>query len=119
VCITQYVMARIRKIGKFLKWVLPKNVVGITLAPFGIYVNMDRKHRNLLNTIEHEKIHWKQQWEMLIIIWYIWYLVEYLIRRIIRRKGRYDAYKNIVFEKEAYDWVNIKKRKPYNWIKYL
>ena len=42
--------------------------------------------------INHEKIHLRQQIEMLILPFYIWYLIEYYTR----------GYENISFEKEAY-----------------
>ena len=62
--------------------------------------------------INHEKIHLKQQLELLIIPFYIWYLIS------LHRKG----YMNISFEKEAYaneaDLDYLNKRKPYSFLKY-
>jgi hypothetical protein len=63
--------------------------------------------------ITHEKIHLKQQMEMLIIPFYIWYLIA------LYTKG----YENISFEKEAYGNDHnpkyLKTRKPYSFLKYL
>jgi len=100
---------RIRKINKFIKFFISKGVIGITLAPFGVYV----ADLNDISAIDHEKIHWKQQIEMLIIPFYLWYGIEALIR----------GYDKISFEQEAYinqdDKEYLTKRKHYAWIKYL
>ena len=62
--------------------------------------------------INHERIHLKQQLELLIIPFYIWYLIE------LYTKGYY----NVKFEREAYDndkdLEYLKTRKPYSWFKY-
>ena len=74
--------------------------------------------------INHEAIHSKQIFEMLIILYYIWYLVEWLIR-VLFSKDRFthQAYKNISFEQEAYNNQDnldyLKQRKHYAWFKYL
>ena len=106
---------RIKQINKFLKFFLNDGVIGITLCPFGIYVN-DVNDTFVLN---HEKIHWKQQIEMLVIPFYIWYFIEFLIKKLTTNNG----YRNISFEKEAYendkDLNYLKNRKPYSWFKYL
>ena len=85
----------------------------ITLAPFGIYI----KERRLCNrTIRnHEMIHWRQQWEMLIIFFYLWYFIEWVVKLFIY--GR-KAYHNLSFEREARTgaWEN---GSYYGWIKYL
>ena len=47
----------------------------------------------------HEAIHTAQMKEMLYVFFYLWYLVEWLIRLL----GKGDAYRNLSFEKEAYD----------------
>lgn len=69
--------------------------------------------------INHEKIHTAQMKEMLYIPFYIWYLIEWVIRLF---KGG-NAYKNISFEREAYDnekhFKYLETRKHYAWIKYL
>ena len=63
--------------------------------------------------INHERIHLRQQIEMLIIPFYVWYLIEYY------RKGYY----NVSFEKEAYanekNLTYLKKRRIFAFIKYL
>ncbi len=106
--------------GKFLTWITSlsgKSISAITLAPFGIYIK--EKYIDNQKTINHEKIHWKQQIEMLILFFYLWYFIEWLIRLITTN----DAYHSISFEKEAYDNDDnldyLKSRKLYSWIKYL
>jgi hypothetical protein len=63
--------------------------------------------------INHERIHLRQQLEMLVIPFYIWYLIA------IYRKGYYG----VSFEKEAHsndnDLTYLKRRKSYSFIKYL
>ena len=105
---------KIRKINWF--WAL--FATGITLAPFGIYLKDYHLGNNRI--INHEKIHWGQQKEMLIIFFYIWYLIEFGIR-VFTNWG--NAYQSISFEREAYaneDSLDYwKKRKRFSWIKYL
>lgn len=110
---------KIKKYNKFLKFILRNNIRGLTLAPFGIYVRDDEVLNNE-KTINHEKIHWKQQCELFIIFFYILYIIEYLIRKMFQGK---KAYINISFEKEAYVNANdknyLKNRKWHSWIKYI
>ena len=69
----------------------------IALFPFVFH-----KHKSpgpvLLN---HECIHLKQQLEMGLLLFYIWYFVEYLIR-FVQYRTHYLAYLHISFEQEAY-----------------
>lgn len=106
---------KIKPINKFIRFFLNKNVIGITLCPFGIYIDSNDKY-----TINHEKIHWKQQVEMLVLPFYIWYGLEYIIKFFMYGK---DAYRNLSFEREAYANENnlnyLENRKSYAWIKYL
>lgn len=67
-------------------------------------------------------IHIRQQAEMLVIPFYIWYLTEWFIKYIIYRN--FDkAYRNIGFEREAYlnenDLIYLKKRRFWSFLKYL
>jgi len=110
---------RIKPINKFVRVVIGGimgDFDGISLCPFGIYTNDKSEY-----TLNHEKIHWKQQIEMGILPFYIWYLTELFMRRIKHKK--YEAYVSLGFEKEAfqnqYDLNYLKKRKPYSWLKYL
>jgi len=97
--------------NKFLLWILPKNVIAITLMPFGMYF---RDYDVSLATLMHEGIHKDQQEEMLYIFFYLWYFVEWLIKLVIY--GKY-AYWNLSFEREARELKT--NRKHFAWIKYL
>lgn len=73
-------------------------------------------------TINHEKIHTKQILECIIIGFYILYCIFYLIN-IIKYKNHKKAYRNIPFEREAYDNEKdldyLSKRTSYAWINYI
>jgi hypothetical protein len=78
-----------------------KGYVAVTLLPF-IFVRSSYKGK-LSTVIEnHEKIHLRQQTEMLVIFFLIWYGLEYVIRWICYGFNHGKAYKNISFEREAY-----------------
>ncbi|PKD21074.1 hypothetical protein APR41_11680 [Salegentibacter salinarum] len=81
------------------KYLLGKSFKGVSLWPFVILKN--RELKDDFNFINHEKIHLRQQLELLILPFYIWYLTEYLLR-LFYYKDRFLAYKNISFEREAY-----------------
>ena len=97
-----------------------KNYVGLSLWPFIILKNPSLKGDAVL--INHEKIHLKQQQELLIIPFYILYLTEWVLRSIWYF-DTYKAYQNISFEQEAYcnekNLDYLKKRKSLSFIKYL
>jgi len=111
-------MKSVKEYNWFLKLILPSNIIGITLCPFGIYVK--DINRVTERTINHENIHWQQQLEMLVIFFYIWYLVEWIIK-LFKYGGR--SYRNLSFEREAYgndkNIDYLKNRKHYSWFKYL
>jgi hypothetical protein len=89
---------------------------GLTLWPFIILKKENAR------IIRHESIHIKQQVEMLIIFFYLWYVFEWLLK-FIRYKKFEVSYRNLSFEKEAYsnenDLLYLNKRKKYSWTKYL
>ena len=94
-------------------------VNGITLFPFIILRNKDFKNNKIL--INHEKIHLRQQLELLIIFFYIWYVVEYYYW-LVKLKNKHLAYRNISFEREAYameeDLNYLETRKFWSFFKY-
>lgn len=102
------------------KYIVPKGFIGITLFPFMIFRHKSLKWNKIL--INHEKIHLKQQLELLIIPFYIIYILEFSLR-LIHYKNWHLAYKNISFEREAYmnekDLNYLKSRHLFNFIKFI
>lgn len=72
----------------------------IALYPFIILKKDELKTDQRL--IRHEQIHLRQQIEMLVIFFYLWYLIEFL-GRILTNSSIDKAYRAISFEKEAYE----------------
>ena len=86
------------------------------IAPFGIYIK-DKYY--LSPTIRnHERIHWEQQMEMMVVFFYLWYFVEWFIKLFIYGKR---AYYNISFEREAnyFECHYEYKRTGLDWINFL
>lgn len=109
-----------------MKWRYPIIVVpsmranGMALFPF-ILVKLEKSRFDKV-MIRHEIIHLRQQLELLVIPFYVFYLLNYLYNRTIY-SDHHEAYMNIVFEREAYandafpDY--LKRRKLFSWRKYL
>lgn len=102
------------------KYLLPKGYRGITLFPF-IFLLRKEDKRNLI-LVNHEKIHIRQQLELLIVPFFIWYGVEFLVR-LVQFKNWSRAYRNISFEREAYsnekDLDYLKKRPFWSFLKFI
>lgn len=102
------------------KHVFYKNYVGLSFWPFIILKNDSLKTDIIL--INHEKIHLKQQLELLILPFYIIYLTEWLLRSLFYLSF-YSGYQNISFEREAYmnehnlNYTN--ERRAFSFMKYL
>ncbi len=92
----------------------------MAIFPF-IFVHNQRMKENRV-LINHERIHLRQQLELLLLPFYIWYVTEYLINRL-KYKDAKTAYRNISFEREAYaneaDLTYLQKRPLWNFIKFL
>ncbi len=95
---------------RFFEFILRMNIRAITIFPF-IILRSDANPDAIL--INHERIHLRQQLELLIIPFYVWYLLEYFS----------IGYYNNVFEKEAYanekNLDYLKSRKLFNFAKYI
>ncbi|WP_345189475.1 hypothetical protein [Algibacter agarivorans] len=102
------------------KYLVPKGYTGMTIFPFVFLKSKPLKANRVL--INHEKIHLRQQIELLIIPFYVCYIFEFLIR-LIQYKKWHKAYKNISFEREAYFNENnleyINNRPLWAFLKYL
>lgn len=91
----------------------------MALYPFIIF-----REKELLEDVtimNHELIHHRQQLEMWIVPFYFFYLLNYGVNRF-RYKGHDAAYRNIIFEREAYAKENeagyLKERKPFSFMNY-
>lgn len=104
----------------YSKFLVPNGYSGIAIFPF-VFLKDKRLKRDII-LINHETIHLKQQLELLIIPFFIWYSIEFLIR-LIYCKNWDLAYRNISFEREAYDKEsNVKyldERGFWQFLKYL
>ncbi|KQB99233.1 hypothetical protein [Pedobacter sp. Hv1] len=97
---------------------LPANAMA--LFPFILIKKQEQKNDPVL--INHEKIHLRQQLEMLILPFYVFYLLNYFIN-LLRYRNHDRAYFNISFEREAYhyeaDLNYLSERKWLKWIAFL
>ena len=102
------------------KYLTPKGFRGLTFYPFVFMVNEEDKFNDVF--INHEKIHIRQQLELLIVPFFVWYGLEYLFR-LLQYKDKKKAYYNISFEREAYvnekDLNYLKKRSFWRFLKYV
>lgn len=108
---------KIKKMNLFVKILTFGQSYAICLAPFGIFIDDTWFDPEIIN---HEKIHWQQQKEMLLIFFYLWYFFEWLVRLVTPPAGAYIC---ISFEREAYEnesnseYLSI--RKHFAWWQYL
>lgn len=92
----------------------------IALYPF-IFIRHEEL-RNDATLIHHEKIHHRQQVELLLVGFYVLYGINYLYN-ILKYRNHYKAYLEIVFEREAYamdkdpDYLN--RRKLFAFVNYM
>lgn len=108
------------KILNRLSWFM--KIGGITIWPFiilrEIYDASPPWRRKAARIINHESIHIKQQEELLVLPFYIFYILEWLLKLPFYGK---QAYYNISFEREAYENDDnlsyLKTRKRYSWLK--
>lgn len=104
----------------FFKWFTASWVGGIALFPFIIIKNKQIRDDKVL--VNHEKIHIRQQIELLILPFFIWYGLEYLLR-LAQYKNKRIAYQNISFEREAFanelDFNYLSQRKIWSFFRYL
>jgi hypothetical protein len=100
-----------------------KDVTAMAIWPFIIGKSEEVQRDEVL--LNHERIHLRQQGEMLLIFFLFWYLLEYLYYRFFRKFGHLKAYRSISFEREAYQqekrldylslrpaWASLRYLKP-------
>src|SRR5215831_723876 len=83
----------------FLIVVKSLHVRGMALFPFILLREKSLSKDKII--MNHEMIHHQQQLELLIIPFYLFYIINYFFNRI-RYKTHDAAYRNIIFEREAY-----------------
>ncbi|WP_200926416.1 hypothetical protein [Pedobacter sp. Leaf41] len=98
-----------------------KHLPAAGMAIFPFILLKSEKLKSDMEIINHEKIHLRQQLELLILPFYILYLINYLFNLIIYKKHDL-AYRKIIFEQEAYrhdaDLKYLKNNSWYGWIKW-
>ena len=101
------------------KHILGKNFIAVTIWPVIVVKNAEYKQDEML--LNHEKIHLRQQLELLVVFFYIFYAAEFIFRWI-KYKSAMTAYRNISFEVEAYtqekDEDYLRSRKAFSFLKY-
>lgn len=99
---------------------LPNPPLAMALFPFVLL--QDDYLRDDKRILNHERIHLRQEVELFILPFYILYVLNYTINLFIYR-SHYKAYRNICFEREAYqndkDLNYLTNRKSWSWLKYL
>ena len=102
------------------KYLVPKGYTGLAIFPF-VFLKYDRL-KNDETLINHERIHLRQQLELLVLPFYFFYLIEFLFR-LLQFKNWKKAYRNISFERESYlnegNLNYLKTRKFWRFLEYL
>ncbi len=104
----------------FSKLFFPSTFNALAVWPFIILKDKNLEYDFVL--INHEKIHLRQQIELLWLPFFIFYLLEFLTKLIIYKKPKL-AYNNLSFEREAYhneqNLTYLSNRNFWNFLKYL
>ncbi len=102
------------------KYLVPKGYTGVAIYPFVLLKYHRLKSDAVL--INHERIHLRQQVELLVIPFYIIYMLEFVLRLVQYRAWK-KAYINISFERECYkneeNLDYLQTRKFWQFLKYL
>lgn len=102
------------------KYLVPKGYKGLTVFPF-VFL---KQHEHGLDVVllNHEKIHLRQQRELLVLPFFVWYGLEFLWH-FLRQRDVKRAYYSISFEREAYanekDLHYLKQRPFWKFLKYF
>ncbi|MFA6248994.1 MAG: hypothetical protein WC615_18780 [Mucilaginibacter sp.] len=92
------------------------------MALFPFILIRDKRMADDVMLINHERIHLRQQAELLVIPFYVLYLLNYLLNLLVYR-NHHKAYMHIVFEREAYaneaNTAYLKHRKWQAWGSYF
>lgn len=109
------------KLIKIASWFSGSNIVGIQFFIWLFVHDLEYWETHTIR-LSHENIHFDQGKELLFIGFWVIYAINYLINLFIFNFNRKLAYRNIIFEKEAYKMEGVtnylSKRKPYAFLKY-
>ena len=101
-------------------------IKGLAIWPviFVVQTGRTAKLKRANQIVRHERIHLAQQLECLVLPFYILYGAEEIIRQLVYKQAPEDAYRDISFEREAYqnerfdsDIYLNKKRNACEWWK--
>ncbi|MFI5136083.1 MAG: hypothetical protein ACHQD9_09545 [Chitinophagales bacterium] len=96
------------------------HVKGMALFPFILLREKSFEEDKVI--MNHERIHHRQEVELLIIPFYLFYVLNYFLNRF-RYPNHREAYMNIIFEREAYanenDMNYLRKRNFFSLLKYF
>lgn len=102
------------------KYLLPPGFNGLTLFP--VVLLREKSLADDAVILNHERIHLRQQIELLILPFFVWYGLEFLLRWL-QKGSRRAAYFAISFEREAYahekDLGYLKSRSFWGFWKFL
>jgi hypothetical protein len=102
------------------KYLIPKGFRGLTVFPFVLL--RTRTAANDLVLMNHERIHLRQQLELFVLPFFVIYGLDYVVK-LIRYRDRNVAYRNVVFEREAYENENdldyLKSRSFWRFWRYI
>ncbi len=98
-----------------------RKISAIALFPFIIVRGGIKDTNEYRFTINHERIHLRQQAELLIVFFYLWYLLDFALG-LARGLTPRESYRSIIFEREAYgrmhnlDYLN--RRQMFSFLKW-
>ncbi|MBU2062126.1 hypothetical protein [Flavobacterium frigidarium] len=102
------------------KLLIPRGYRGLTIFPF-VFIRYKEDRENVV-LINHERIHLRQQLELLILPFFILYVLEFVFR-LFEYKNFNTAYRNISFEREAYsnekNLQYLTNRKLFSFAKFI
>lgn len=106
-------------IGRFFR--LPGKPVALAFYPFLVIQKSALGSPQTDVIINHERIHFAQQLESLILFYWVVALIEQIYLRFIVKKKGMELYLSRAAEQECYDNMNnlgyLQKRRPFAWLR--
>lgn len=102
------------------KYLVPKGYRGLTIFPFVFLKQRESIADAVL--LNHEKIHLRQQLELLVLPFFVWYVLAF-VWYFLKEQDAKKAYRAISFEREAYtnekDLHYLKQRSFWCFLNYF